>query len=352
MTGKATWELSEVHSPDSAQPVPVIVVRDLPLLPDANRLQRLSIYLPVNEETLPLVGTAPSRLPPRNRDQHYHVHIHGGAWRDPLTDARSIEPAVGLIFADPTAPIAAVASLDYTLAQFPTHPVAPYDATKDGHTDPAREAVHPRQVADIYAGLRLLKTIGMTDGSYILSGHSCGASLAFQAALAPPAHYDLADTSEPPVAAAVIGINGLYDLPGLVLGLGPSHEINSHDYRMMLTNAFGPDDRVWAVASPARFDSTAIAGRVRAGRAPPLVWLAQSPDDQLVPMNQLERFAANLEQVDGLTVEIGECTGKHAEPWQTGTTIRQSILSVTQMLAELERSVARHPGIQVSGLNL
>ncbi|QQN74278.1 hypothetical protein [Croceicoccus sp. YJ47] len=59
---------------------------------------------------------------------------------------------------------------------------------------------------------------------------------------------------EPPVPAAVISIDELYDPPGLVLSLGPAHETNAHDDRVMLTNAFGADDRVWAAASPARFD--------------------------------------------------------------------------------------------------
>ena len=329
----AIWALDEVRAPDLAKPVPVIVARDVPYREGANRLQRLTLYLPVDDETLALVGNRVAGLPDRAADRYFLVHIHGGAWRDPMTDARSIEPAVGLIFSDPTIPIAGVASLDYTLTQFPTHPVAPYDAAKDGHTDPSREGVHPQHVADIYSGLAMLAKSGMADGAYMLSGHSCGGCLAFQAAFAAPEDYGLVGMDVPPVPAAVIGINGLYDLPGLGLSLGPAHEINAHDYRVMLSNAFGPDDRVWAAASPARFDPVAIESLLRAARAPSLVWLAQSPDDQLVPMNQLDRLAANLTRVAELTVEIGDCAGKHAEPWQSGNAICRSVREVSRLLA-------------------
>jgi hypothetical protein len=39
------WELVTVTSPDLADPVAVVVARDIPYFPDANRFQNLSIYL-------------------------------------------------------------------------------------------------------------------------------------------------------------------------------------------------------------------------------------------------------------------------------------------------------------------
>jgi hypothetical protein len=51
------------------------------------------------------------------------------------------------------------------------NPPLPYDAIKDNHTDLAREAVHPQHVSDVLRGLALLGSLGLTDGSYILSGH-------------------------------------------------------------------------------------------------------------------------------------------------------------------------------------
>lgn len=326
------WTADEVKAPGLAAPVPVIVARALPYGLQAHRLQNLNIYLPATDAARRMVGQPVGALPDFG-DAFVQVHVHGGAWRDPMTDAASIEPAVAHSFARPEeAPVAAIASLNYTLTQFPNHPVAPYDAAKDGHADPAREAVHPRHVADVLDGLALLGSLGLKDGSYVLSAHSCGACIALQAVLASPATFGLADTPEPPAPAAYVGLNGLYDLPGLVLGLGPSHEINSHDYRVMLTNAFGPDDRVWAGASPSRLDPRTIAERLSRGKAPRLVWIAQSEDDQLVPMEQLRRLEQNLAQVDGLVVHVGACSGKHATPWQAGTIIRDSVREVIELL--------------------
>ena len=338
MIDRATpvWKAADVRAPGLQAPVPVVVAHGVPYFEGANRLQTLSLYMPATTATRSLEGEGVTSLPGSGSDRapSYQVHVHGGAWRDPMTDARSIEAAVALTFADPDAtPIRAVASLNYTLTQFPNHPVAPYSAEADGHADPARESVHPRHVADVYAGLEMLRSLGLTDGSYILTGHSCGACIAFQAALAHPATFGLTGVNEPPVPAAVVGINGLYDLPGLVLGLGPSHEVNSHDYRVMLNNAYGPDDRVWAQASPARLDSKAIEARIRSGRAPALAWLAQSPDDQLVPMSQLERLADNLKKVNGLRLEIGTCSGKHATPWQTGLAIQEAARDALRLLS-------------------
>jgi kynurenine formamidase len=337
----AEWRLAEVTSPHLDDPVSVVVAADIPYISHANRFQNLSIYLPETPETAKLVGTAADSLPkPDSRSllPRYHVHIHGGAWRDPQLTSRSIEPAVAHAFssADGSTPISAIASINYTVSQFPTHPAIPYDAIKDNHSDPAREAVHPQHVSDVLHGLALLRSFGLTERSYILSGHSCGACLAFQAILQPPAHYGLDHLADAPCPAAVLGLNGLYDLPELatVDGLGASHEHLREDYETFLSNAFGADKDRWPAASPARFDPAEIAGRVRENKAPRLVVLDQSTEDQLVPMNQRERLKANLSKVNGLrTVEGHRCTGRHAAPWEEGIMIWESLQDVVKLLS-------------------
>lgn len=337
------WQLTEVSSPHLPHPVPVIAARDVPYRPGANRFQNLTIYLPHTPETAALVGATADCLPDCVLSEagtgsplaQYLVHVHGGAWRDPQLSSTSIEPAVAHAFAatDGAAPIKAIAALNYSLSQFPTHPTLPYDAIKDEHADPAREATHPQHVSDVLSGLALLRSFGLTDDSYILSGHSCGACLAFQAVLQPPRYYDLTNVPDAPRPAAVLGLNGLYDLPELVTGLGPSHEHLRGEYDMLLSYAFGSDKRSWPAASPTRFDPTDIADRVREGTAPRLVVLDQSADDQLVPMNQKDRLKANLTQVDGLRVVEGHrCTGKHAAPWEQGHALWDSILDVHVLL--------------------
>jgi hypothetical protein len=135
--------------------------------------------------------------------------------------------------------------------------------------------------------------------------------------------------------AAVLGLNGLYDLPALVHGLGAAHDLLSSDYKIMLSNAFGPDEGRWSAASPAQFDTAQIAERVRNGEAPRLVVLDQSDDDQLVPMTQRDRIETNLSKVDGLSVVVGNrCTGKHAAPWQQGFMIWDSVCDAIQALSD------------------
>jgi acetyl esterase/lipase len=332
------WQSAEVTSPLIAYPVPVVAARDIPYIPHANRLQNLSIYLPETPETSSLIGTPARSLPDPGPDPgsrplltRYLVHLHGGAWRDPQLTSDSIEPAVAHAFSSisATAPITAIASINYTVSPYPNHPTLPYNPIKDNHFDPAREAVHPQHVSDVLHGLARLGSFGLADQSYILSGHSAGACLAFQAILQPPRHYGLDYLPDAPCPAAILGLNGLYDLPALLTGLGPSHEHLRDDYDMFLSSAFGADTSTWPAASPACFDPADIAGRVRDGKAPRLVVLDQSAEDHLVPVNQRDRFEATLSQVSGLRVIEGHrLTGTHEAPWRQGDMIWESVQDI------------------------
>ena len=334
------WQLAEVISPHLDHPVSVVAAKDIPYFPDANRFQNLSIYLSKTPETSSLIGTPANSLPNPNTQSsspRYHVHIHGGAWRDPKLTSDSIEPTVAHIFCatDGSAPIIAVASLNYTVSQFPTSPTLPYDAIKDQHSDPSREAIHPQHVSDVLHGFALLRSFGLTDQSYILSGHSCGASLLFQAILQSPQHYALKNLPDAPCPVALLGLNGLYDFPDLVNQLGESHEHLRDEYENLLTNAFGADEGKWPAASPARFDPAEISVRVRENKAPRFVVLDESTEDQLVPMNQREKLEATLRKASGLRVIEGHrCTGKHAAPWEQGIMIWESLRDIFRLLQE------------------
>lgn len=327
---KVLWQSIEVASPCLSRPVAVIAARGIPYVSDANRLQTLNLYLPDTPESRTLLDTPATSLPGAKSDAvlRYHVHVHGGAWRDPQLTAASIEPTVACAFStfSSSSQITAIASLNYTISEFPSHPTLPYDPIKDNHSDPAREAVHPQHVKDVLSALSFLGSFGLTERSYILSGHSCGACLAFQAILQPPAYYGLKNVGDAPCPAAILGLNGLYDLPALVDGLGSSHEHLRGDYEMLLSYAFGTDKNEWAAASPARFNPAAVRERVREGKAPPLILLDESIEDQLVPFSQLERLEADLSKSEGLSVIRGKrCTGKHAAPWEQGVMIWESI---------------------------
>ena len=334
------WTLAQVTSPHVTNPVVVIAAKDIPYVTNGNRFQTLSIYLPKTPETSRLIGTPATSLPtstsPGSSLPRHHVHIHGGAWRDLFLTSASIEPTVVCAFAashSSAGTIDAIVSLNYTLSPFPTHPTAPYDPGKGDHGQPEREATHPAHVRDVLTAFSFLTKYGLKSGGYILTGHSAGACLAFQATLQQPQHWGLTELPAPPQPAAILGFNGLYDLPALVHGLGPSHEGLRNVYEMLQSIAFGGDQNTWGIASPAYFDPEEIEKRIQDGYIPQLVLLDQSAEDQLVPMNQLERLEASLKRVNGLQVVRGKrCTGRHAAPWEQGNVIWESVEDVLSLL--------------------
>lgn len=77
-------------------------------------------------------------------------------------------------------------------------------------------------------------------GRYVLVGHSCGATLAFQV---PEVDGRGGDVPKP---CCVVGSEGIYDLPSLV-------ERNQHPfYREFVVSTFGDDETTWTAASPCR----------------------------------------------------------------------------------------------------
>lgn len=330
------WQSTTVKSPHINNPVPVIAALDVPYSRSNNGRQVLNIYVPKVPANSDLVGSPVTKLPgssAQSRLPRWYVHIHGGAWRDPFLRAASIEGAVAHAFSDPEAAIDAVVSIDYTLSPFPTHPTLPYDPVANNHHDPSREALHPAHVNDVYSAFTFLRSLGLTDGSYIQSGHSAGSCLAFQSILEQPKYYGLVGVSAPPVPAALLGTNGLYDLPDLVHSLGESHKHLDQVYENLITIAFGGDQTKWASASPARFNLSQLESRAQAGQLPPLVVLDQSIEDQLVPVNQTERTEALLEQVKGIqVVRNHRMTGRHAAVWEEGKMLFEAVQDVLGIL--------------------
>ena len=324
------WQYCEVASPKLLRPVTVIAAKGLSYVSDANRLQNLNVYLPDTAEAGSLVGKPATALLDKMNGgiARYLVHIHGGAWRDPRLNADSIEPTVAHAYSSPDGDfqLKAIASINYTISQFSKDPTQPYDSIRNHHSDPAREAVHPQHLKDVLEGLRFLSTFGIVERSYILSGHSCGACIAFQAILQSPSYYGLTDGAKVPPPAAILGMNGLYDLPELVDGLGSSHEHLKPEYEMLLSNAFGTEREQWAAASPSCFNPAVVAKRANKNMVPHLMLLDQSMEDQLVPFNQLEKLEATL-RASGLlsVIRLERCKGKHAAPWEQGLPIWECV---------------------------
>lgn len=277
----------------------------------------------------------------------YHVHVHGGAWRDPLLSASTIEATVAHEFKSSGSPIEAIISLNYTISPYPSHPTEPYDPWdgKDpanlkvpaAERDTAREARHPMHIHDALLAFTRLRSIGLKDDSYVLSGHSCGACISFQTVLQPPAYWGLSEVPPPPRPAALVGLNGLYDLQALAHDLGPSHESLATVYQEFQTIAFDEDGGSWFRVSPAQFDRDLLREPVAKGDSsvPSLVVVDQSGNDELVPMNQITRMQQHLMDIRGIRAIVGKmCVGAHAAPWKEGYMIWETVQDVLALLED------------------
>ncbi|UPK99743.1 hypothetical protein LCI18_010678 [Fusarium solani-melongenae] len=315
----AKWQLAEVYSPHLLNLVSVYVAKNIPYASNPNRFQNVTVYAPRFIKSLVGIDEAITTLPSissASKGPRWLFHIHGGAWRDPFLDSSSFEAAVAHAFSsdDSDVPISATISINYTLSPFPTHP---------GH------------IKDVLQAFTLLCSLGLEDGSYLLSSHSAGACLVFQAALFDAQHWGTEFEDIPPLPrpAVVLGLNGLYDIPDLVSDLGDSHQHLQEIYKILLVQAFGEDQTTWTAASPARFDVKTLTKKVEEERVARLVLLDQSPEDQLEPIAQADKMERHLKEIQGIKVVRGHrCQGRHAAPWEEGYMIWQSVLDVLGML--------------------
>ncbi|KAL2429053.1 hypothetical protein ABEF95_004805 [Exophiala dermatitidis] len=258
-----------------------------------HELQEALVWLP---EPSAEAATAESR----QRSRFWIILIHGGAWRDPTITHRTFaEPTVSILLSPSAlAPRGiqsvlekrnqslAIASLSYRLSPHPSYPettpttttTAISSSSTNNNTTAAkhasfcaRNARHPDHLDDICSGLALLhETYGLTDDNYMLVGHSCGATLAFQALqrlcsstspsespFSQPPSTSSRSSSTPPPPTTIVGLAGIYDLRLL---LDNHKDTPSSDiYASFLEGAFGEDKNDWDRASPARFISTSTS---------------------------------------------------------------------------------------------
>jgi kynurenine formamidase len=210
--------------------------------------------------------------------------------------------------------IMGVASISYRLSRHPTYGQDTSPNRDD--RDRLRDAKHPDHIDDIRKALKFLDMYYGWDGSftpYILYGHSCGATLGLQLVMELPRKGTPGRGTLPfPEPHAVVGFEGLYDLPGLVKRYGDG-------YRGFIAGAFGEDEEVWKKMSPAHFQEKWIEDNRTYNRLCHLVVLGWSPDDELV---------------DGAEIDVME------------EVLRKSYFGVTKAYRDLEGS---HDGIVEDG---
>lgn len=292
----------------------------VPYVPGSHRqlsLQNLDVWIPASGSDND-AQTPPEATDLPKRPGHWLIFIHGGAWRDPAVDSSCFSAAalniVRKIASEPdgSVQIAGLASINYRLSPYPNHRTDPSPPSDPGATpDPTRLAKHPDHIADVLTGIAFLQRLGGAHGQYVLSGHSCGATLAFQAVMN-PTRWGLEELtiSKPSI---LLGVNGLYDLAGFIANPPAKYKGLRDAYEEFTRGAFGDDEAAWRAACPATASTWPHEWKegIRA-------ILVQSQEDSLVPYDQLEEMKAYLKAKSTLQVEELEAGGEHDQIWGKG----------------------------------
>lgn len=171
---------------------------------------------------------------------------------------------------------------------------------------------------------------GIGDGEgeepYVLYGHSCGATLALQVVMG------LEGGAVPvPMPAAVVGLQGMYDLAGLNARFGGA-------YAEMIAGAFGDDEEVWVEVSPARFKG--VFGETwdafRKGKG--VVMLAYSRQDEWIDMAEIDAMERRLrvEAAGGPQIQTRkDLTGGHDAVAEDGRTVGTVLMETVDKLDNL-----------------
>lgn len=172
---------------------------------------------------------------------------------------------------------------------------------------------------------------------YILVGHSCGATLAFQTVM------KLVSGTEPlksdtPQPLAIVGVSGIYDLRLL-------RDTNEHPaYQQFIEGAFGAYEDVWDAVSPARNPDNGIVEGWIKGR---LAVLAISKGDELVDPPQLQamvqmlekwRVSSGLDNAPREVVTIDDLKESHDDIWRNGEELAMVISKTVQTLKHMDIS--------------
>ncbi|OJK00449.1 hypothetical protein ASPACDRAFT_43036 [Aspergillus aculeatus ATCC 16872] len=349
----------------STTPIPPVID---PMIPETFSYGTKHVLQTVTVTTL-------SALPDKG---YWVICIHGGAWRDPTQTALNyLTPAVSILaasepYASTThAHLAGFASINYRLSPHPDHP---QDRNSTSPTE-YRAARHPDHIADVQAALAFLQRKYGFGDRYILVGHSCGATLAFQSVMGSFRGNQTTTSNSGLVDGdgghdgrdgavggsggiglglgggsvaigpqAILGTAGIYDLRGL-----RDDHVQIAAYQQFIEEAFGEEEALWDAVSPAAVgdERDGVVGGWTAGR---LAVLAHSPEDELVNARQhevmkkalepwVEAAAASSSQGSGSSrrrVELLPIKGAHDDCWDKGIELARAIAFTLDKLLELQ----------------
>lgn len=292
----------------------------IPYKTNANALQNLDIWIPATKsQELPDSSSLPTR------DGLWIIYIHGGAWRDPLVLSDSFTPTVKALTAAHSSMfpnIAGIASLNYSLT--------PRGIDERENLDISRQAKHPDHIVDVLTALSYLQLKAGFGSNYVLLGHSCGATLAFQVAMAHSKWGSAASALKVAKPKAIVGLNGLYDMPTLIREPGEEHAKLQAAYEEFTRLAFGDDEKVWAAISP-----ISVSDWKEEWVEGTKVVFVQSKEDSLVPYWQTADLMKAVlgAKGEGLEVEEMEAGGDHNELWEKGDRLAEIVAEVVNSMS-------------------
>ncbi|KAK2742561.1 hypothetical protein FQN57_005187 [Myotisia sp. PD_48] len=276
----------------------------------------------------------PRPLPQDQRPPGYWiVYIHGGAWRDPKVLASSFQPAEEQLLnpaSEIYSQIAGTASIDYRLS---AHPKFPQDPDTTSPTE-YRNAKHPDHLHDVVRAIALLQQKYHFGGRYLLVGHSCGATLAFQTVM--PRLFE-SGTVKPdfPQPVAIVGVAGIYHLPLLI-----DTYADPTPYEEFIHGAFGADAAVLRCVSPAfePADRSLSVGWTTGS----LGSVVSSCNDELVDDSQRLEMGFTLDrwcEDEGLrrVCNGSDLKESHDDIWSKGTELAAVIYKSIKHLQDLEQ---------------
>ncbi|EEP78600.1 predicted protein [Uncinocarpus reesii 1704] len=219
--------------------------------------------------------------------------------------------------------IIAYASINYRLTSHPNFPQDPLSVEPTKY----RNAKHPDHLDDVVHALAFLQAKYSFGQRYILVGHSCGATLAFQTVMKSITGVVCAELAQP---LAIVGVSGIYDLRLL----RDTHEHPA--YQQFTEDAFGGDEEIWDRVSPAKVQHGGVVEGWSAGK---LAMLASSNGDELVDPPQLKAMAEVLDQwkthdgPDGREVLIiDDLEESHDDIWKNGVELAKVISKTIEAL--------------------
>ena len=291
-------------------------------------------------------------------EKYWLIFVHGGAWRDPTINATAFSKTRDLLLTSPwyshaASRISGYASLNYRLSQHPSYPQDPR-STNRYHLRAAR---HPDHVRDIVLGIARLQKIYGFGKRYVLIGHSCGATIALQTLMGLPEveSLGLGVSGAWRMPAAVLAVDGIYDIPKLVKKFADIPE-----YRDSVVGAFGNDEKAWAHVSPARGDWLREGEWSRGSKR--VMVIAHSHRDELVDWGQVDLMTKQVgaqtknndavESANGEGAGAGKLEGRwdgylkvielkstHHEVWEKGEELARAITETLHILDRLERGL-------------